>query len=90
VLNGNVSYGDTMTNGQEDQNINAWKFQGTSPGAANAQFTLNHSLGRVPNTIVGQDTSNGGVIYRGTTPWSKTQIFVKCTAASSVYNLIVS
>ena len=89
VLNGNVSYGATMVNGQNDINLNIWKAHGTSP-AANTEFTITHSLGRIPITIVGQDTNNGGLLYRSTTPWSKTQIFLKCTTATAAYNVIVA
>lgn len=90
VLNGNVSYGATMQNGQEDINLSISKAQGTSPGTANAEFAVSHILQRIPITIVGQDTNNGGLLYRGTTPWSKTQVFLRCTQASSVYNLVVA
>jgi len=69
--------------------MQCWKATGTAPGVANTAFTINHSLGRIPNTIVGQDTNNAGLLYRGGT-WTKTQIVLKCTVASSVYNIIVS
>lgn len=90
VLNGNVNYGSTMSNKDADMNMNCAKFTGTSPAGANTDFTLKHSLGRVPITINAQDTTNGGVLYRSpTTPWSKTTITIRCTTASAPYNLIV-
>jgi hypothetical protein len=89
VLNGNISFGSTMSNADRDMNMNCWKASGTTPGVANTAFTINHSLGRIPNTIVGQDSNNGGFLYRGGT-WTTTQIILKCTAASSVYNVIVA
>lgn len=91
VLNGNVSYGATMTNGQEDTNLSVWKAAGTSPVAPNTDFTVPHSLGRVPITIVGQDTKDGSVLYRSpVTAWTKTTVTLRSTGASSVYNLIVA
>jgi hypothetical protein len=89
VLNGNVNYGSTMKNTDPDMNMNAFKAAGTTPGAANTDFTLTHTLGRVPLTINGQDTNNGGVIYRGSTPWTKTTVTLRCTTASAVYNPII-
>lgn len=90
VLNGNVNFGSTMSNADQDQNMNAWKATGTSPGAANTDFTIQHSLGRVPLTIVGQDTNNGGLLYRGSVAWTKTAITLRCTTATAAYNVIVA
>lgn len=91
VLNGNVNFGSTMNNTDQDQNMNAWKATGTSPVAANTDFTIQHKLGRIPLTIVGQDTKDGSVLFRSpTTPWTKTTITLRSTGASSVYNVIVS
>lgn len=90
VLNGNVNFGSTMSNVDQDQNMNAWKATGTSPGTANTDFTIQHSLGRVPLTIVGQDTNNGGLLYRGSVAWTKTAITLRCTTATAAYNVIVS
>jgi hypothetical protein len=91
VLDHNVNFGTTMSNKDPDMNMNAWKATGTSPVAPNTDFTITHSLGRIPLTIVGQDTKDGSVLYRSpTTPWTKTTITLRSTGASSVYNLIVS
>lgn len=90
-INGNLSYGSTMSNKDADINLSIWKATGTAPGAPNTDFTITHHLGRIPITIVGQDTNNGGLLYRSpVTPWTKTTITLRCTVASSVYNLIVS
>ena len=89
VLNRNTSFGATMNNTDRDINLDIWKATGTSPGTANLAFTINHSLGRVPITIVGQDTNNGGVLYRGGT-WTKTQVILKCTSVSAVFNVVLA
>jgi len=78
-----------MNNTDKDINLDVWKASGTTPGTANTAFTLNHSLGRVPITIVGQDTDNGGVLYRGGS-WTKTQVVLKCTTASANFKLILA
>lgn len=90
VLARNVSYGSTMNNADRDINMDCWKASGDAPGAANTNFTINHSLGRIPLTIVGQDTNNGGVLYRGSVAWTKTTVTLKCTVASSHYNVILA
>lgn len=80
-----------MSNKDADMNMQAWKATGTSPATPNTDFTIQHSLDRIPLTIVGQDTKDGSVLYRSpTTPWTKTTITLRSTGASSVYNVIVS
>jgi hypothetical protein len=79
-----------MSNKDPDMNMQAWKATGTSPVAPNTDFTIAHSLGRIPLTIVGQDTNNGGLLYRGSVAWTKTTITLRCTTASAAYNVIVA
>ena len=90
VLTRNVSYGHTMSNADQNVNTDTWKATGTTPGVANTDFTINHSLGRIPITIVGQDTNNGGLVYRGSVPWTKTTVTLRCTTASAAYNVILA
>src|SRR5258708_35852990 len=88
VLGGQVSFGATASNAEQDRNIQCSKASGATPGAANTEFAVSHGLGRVPVTFFGH-TDNGGVLYKSTTAWSKTQIFLKCTTATANYGLVV-
>lgn len=85
----NISFGDTMGNSDRSQNMECWKSSGNAPGVANTEFAVAHGLGRIPITLAGQDTNNGGVIYRGATAWTTTQIFLKCTTAAAAYNIVI-
>ena len=89
VLNGNVNYGSTMSNADKDKNMNCWKATGVTPGVANTDFTIQHSLERIPLTINGQDGNNGGVLYRGSVAWSKASVTLRCTTANMQYNVIL-
>ena len=89
VLAGQVSFGATMLNKEFDRNIQCSKASGATPVGANTEFAVSHNLNRVPITLGGWDTNNGGVLYRSTTPWTKTQVFLKCTTASAAYNLVL-
>jgi hypothetical protein len=90
ALAGNVSYGSSMSNTDQDLNLLIWKATGITPGVANTDFTINHSLGFVPNTIVGQDTNNGGLLYRGSVAWTKTTVTLRCTTATAAYKVILA
>jgi hypothetical protein len=90
VLAGNIEFGDTMTNKEPGRNIKCWKATGTTPGAANTDFSFTHGLGKIPITIMAQDTNNGGLLYRSpATAWTKTTVTLRCTTATAVYNVIV-
>ncbi len=89
VLDGNVSFGATNINkNNRGRNIDSTMVNGVTPGGANTEFAVTHTLGRVPVTFFGH-TDNGGVLYKGTTAWTKTTIFLKCTTASANYQLVV-
>jgi hypothetical protein len=90
AVGGNLSFGDSMANTDEDLNLNVWKASGVSPGVADTDFTVAHSLRRVPITIVGQDTDNGGLLYRGSAAWTTAAVTLKCTKATSAYNVILA
>lgn len=94
AVGGNLSYGSSMANTDKDLNLLVWKATGTSPGVADTDFTITHHLGgpggKVPITIVGQDTSDGAVIYRGSLPWTTTTVTLRSTKANSVYNIILA
>jgi hypothetical protein len=79
-----------MGNSDAEQNLEIWKASGSTPGAANADFTITHGLNRIPLTIVGQDTNNGGLLYRGSVAWTKSTITLKCTTATAAYKVIVA
>lgn len=90
VLGGQISFGATMKNSEQDRNIFCSKASGTTPGAANTDFTVAHGLNRIPITLAGWDTNNGGVIYRSpATAWTKTAATFRCTTATAAYNLIL-
>lgn len=90
VLNGNVNYGSTMSNADKDKNMNCWKVAGVTPATPNTDFTIQHSLRRIPLTLNGWDTDNLGVIGRSpTTPWTETTVTLRCSTASANYRVIL-
>lgn len=85
----NISYGNS--NSDPSKNIVNARSSGTTPAVANTDFTFNHSLGYIPDTIIAQDTNNGGTLYRSpATAWTKTTVTLRCTTASAAYVVKVS
>lgn len=60
-----------------------------SPGVANTEFAVTHNLNRIPTMALPGQNSNGGVVYNSGTPWTKSQIFLKCSSISCGLNLLI-
>lgn len=89
VLNQQVSFGSQSgTNNEADRNIQCSKAQGTTPSTANTEFSVTHNLGRIPVTFFGH-VNQSGTLYKSTTAWTKTTIYLKCSAASASYSLVI-
>lgn len=89
VLDGNVSFGASNVNkNNRDRNIDSTMASGTTPGTANVEFAITHTLGRIPVTFFGH-TDNGGVLYKSTTAWTKTTVYLKCTTVSANYQVVL-
>ena len=91
ILNGGVGHGgfasDNVT--EAPGNMDNRHVAVTSPVAINTEFAVTHNLNRIPTMCLPGQNSNGGIIYASGTPWTKTQIFLKCTTSSCGLNLLI-
>jgi len=88
VLGGQVSFGATTGNAEQDRNIQCSKASGATPGAANTEFAVSHGLGRVPVTFFGH-TDNGGVFVQKHDRLEQDANLLKCTTVTANYGLVV-
>jgi len=58
-------------------------------GTANTQFSITHHLERIPLGYVTLKISNGGIIYDGTSSWTTTTIYLRCTTANANVKILV-
>ena len=89
ILNGNVSFGQTTTNNEQGQNINGWKATGTTPGSANTEFAVPHGLGRIPIGFLTLALGANATIYKSTTAWTASNIYLKCSGSAVSYTIFV-
>lgn len=89
VLSGNVSFGQTTSNTEQGRNINGWAATGTSPGVANTEFSITHGLGRIPIGFLVMQTGVAAHIYKGTTAWTATTIYLKADQANVPYTVFI-
>jgi hypothetical protein len=89
VLAGNVSFGQSTTNTDQGRNINGWMATGTSPAGPNTEFAVAHGLGRIPIGFFVLSTDKAAHIYKSTTAWTTSNIYLKSDVASVTYTLFI-
>lgn len=79
----------SITNNAKAGNFNARWQVFTSNGTANTEDTVAHLLGRIPVGILTSLPDKAAVLYKGTTAWTKTNIYVKTSAATVAWKVLV-
>ena len=87
---GSLSFGNIAA-GQPQGNLKTELLQGGSPATANTPFTLNHTLGKIPNgaILVQSNTAailSGSALANG---WTKTTITLLINQPSVAYTILV-
>jgi len=59
----------------------------TTPGVANTEFAVTHNLNRIPTGYNVVLLTAAAHVYIGPTPWTTTQIFLKCDQIGVILNL---
>lgn len=65
-------------------NIDAVDIEFTSSATPDAENTVTHTLGKVPTGFIVYDINKGAVVYKGTTSWTKTTIYLKVNTATTI------
>lgn len=91
VINGNVSFGSTTSNTDDETNIEGWKATGTSPAMADTEFAVSHNLGRTPFGFIVLSVSKNATLYQDPagTAWDATTVYLKASAASVAYVIFI-
>ena len=79
----------TITNNAKAGNFNARWQVFTSNGTANTEDTIAHLLGRVPVGVLASLPDKAAVLYKGTTAWTSTNIYVKTSVATVAWNVMI-
>ena len=75
--------------GKRPMNVDAMWVQYVSNAVANTEDTVAHNLGRIPVELWIGLPDKSAEIYKGTTAFTKDNIFLKASAATVTVNLIV-
>jgi hypothetical protein len=58
-------------------------------GAADAEFGVAHHLDRVPAGFLVTKSNKAAIVYKGSTAWTATTIYLKCSAANATVDLLI-
>ena len=61
----------------------------TTDGVANTESAITHTLGRVPSDFIVGSQDKAGTIYKGSSAWTATTIYIKGSAASITAKLYI-
>lgn len=70
-------------------NVDCVSVEFTSSGTPDAENTVPHTLGKVPVGFLVYGLDKGAVVYNGTTPNTKTNIYLKANTASTAVKAFV-
>ena len=57
-------------------------------GTADTEFTVAHGLGATPTGYIVVSIDKAGIVYKGSTAWDATNMYLKCSAANAALKLI--
>lgn len=86
IVNGQIGFGSPSVGAD---NLDLVWLSTTTPAVADTEFTLTHNLGRVPSGYTIMSIDKAGIVYKGTTAWTTTQLSLKCNQASAAAVIIV-
>lgn len=85
ILNGSLGFG----NGTDVENVRGAWVTYTSNAVANTEDTVPHGLAVVPIGFIVIRRDKAGVVYDGGTSWTNSNLYLKCSTASTVITMFV-
>ena len=72
-----------------DDNVDAVEVTFTSSGTPDAENTVAHSLGRVPSRFVVSSIDKAAIVYKGSTAFTKTNVYLKVNVATVAVKVLL-
>ena len=85
ALNGNLGFGD----GTFYDNIKGKWVEYTTNATPDTEDTVVHDLGVIPAGFLVMLPPKSGYLYNGSTTWTTTNLYLKCSAASQTVRIFV-
>ena len=89
AFNGKISLGNGDSSSQAG-NLDLVFAKAVTPASANTEFTVRHELGRIPVGFLPVSIDKAGIVYASRKgSWTKTSIFLKCSAATASITVLL-
>lgn len=88
AMQGRIRFGDP-TDKYKGQNVSGEYHVVASTGTADTEFSFTHTVGAIPGGYLVTMINKGGVIYKGTTTWTSTTVYFKCSAATAAVTIFL-
>lgn len=89
AVNGKLTFGDG-SQASKTGNIDGQWVSVLTPAVANTEFPIDHSLGRIPaGVLVALSDVQSTIVVSSLGSWSRSRIFLKCSAASVTLRLLL-
>lgn len=89
AINGKLNFGDG-SQASKAGNIDGQWISVLTPAVANTEFPVDHALGRIPAAVlVALSDVQSTIIVSSLGSWSRSRIFLKCSAASVTLRLLL-
>jgi hypothetical protein len=85
LFDGRISFGD----GANKENLDIEFRDVTSHAVADTEFTVSHSLGRLPGGYMVVKRDKAATVYNGITSWTDSAIYLRCNVSSASLRLII-
>jgi len=88
VNKGKIAFG-SVVDGNHGENIEGEHQVIADTGDANTEFSVTHTLGRIPTGYLVTSNNKAAVVYTGTTTWTSTTIYLRCDAANCAISVFI-
>jgi hypothetical protein len=80
ILNRGITFSD---------NVDCKLVSFTSSGTPDAENTVAHGIGKVPTGYIVYSQDKAASLYKGSTAWTATNIYLKCNVATVIVKIVV-
>ena len=87
ILNGQLTFGDT-TSGSID-NMSGAMLAVTTHATPGTEFAVAHNLGVIPSGFLTLIPPQSGVLNKGATAWTTSNLYLTCTGSSQAITIFV-
>lgn len=80
---------DIFKNLKLEDNFDGEILEVSDSGNADSEITIAHHLKRIPKYFIVISINKGAVVYKSSTSWTETNIYLKCNVANTAFKVFI-